>query len=381
MTPGLTLQELQQALEAECRVSAELRAELQKAKEEIHSLRETLRLYQPLSGSTAAESPVHGATQLSDEVTANSWAESEKADRLTQSGSLEAESADTAAKGSYVKAEGKVYWVSYEDPEQLIRLPARNSSEKSARLSASEARPEEPSRRLSGHEKFLPGTPEDHLPRPMRPASLDPQRPRTAYFAGAGTGGRAPIYVQPVMPMSARRTLPPQHLQRPMVSSVHGLPRQASSGHFPPATLRHQFSTGSLSSVQSSHRLVQANSLADLHGHSGHVQTQFAGRFQPVQPAQFVSSRTPRKEGSAQPLYYVQAPQPAPAPAAAPPPPPAPPARPQKAAGIAAGIAPASARPPKSMRSHQDELMNLQSHLKRLQGLQAQLEQQLSDVQ
>eukprot|EP00435_Cladocopium_sp_Y103_P019334 s2587_g4.t1 len=248
-------------------------------------------------------------------------------------------------------------------------------------LSASEARPEEPSRRLSGHEKFLPGTPEDHLPRPMRPASLDPQRPRTAYFAGAGTGGRAPIYVQPVMPMSARRTLPPQHLQRPMVSSVHGLPRQASSGHFPPATLRHQFSTGSLSSVQSSHRLVQANSLADLHGHSGHVQTQFAGRFQPVQPAQFVSSRTPRKEGSAQPLYYVQAPQPAPAPAAAPPPPPAPPARPQKAAGIAAGIAPASARPPKSMRSHQDELMNLQSHLKRLQGLQAQLEQQLSDVQ
>eukprot|EP00435_Cladocopium_sp_Y103_P009065 s2587_g2.t1 len=134
MTPGLTLQELQQALEAECRVSAELRAELQKAKEEIHSLRETLRLYQPLSGSTAAESPVHGATQLSDEVTANSWAESEKADRLTQSGSLEAESADTAAKGSYVKAEGKVYWVSYEDPEQLIRLPARNSSEKSASI-------------------------------------------------------------------------------------------------------------------------------------------------------------------------------------------------------------------------------------------------------
>lgn len=233
-------------MEAECRVSAELRAELQKAKEEIHTLRETLRLYQPLSGS-AAESP-HGATQLS-EVRANSWAESEKADRLTQSGSLEAESADTAAKGSYVKAEGKVYWVSYEDPEQLIRLPARHSSEKSARLSASEARPDaEPSRRLSGHEKFLPGTPEDHLPRPMRPASLDPHRPCTAYFA-AGTGGRAPIYVQPVMPMSARRTLPPQH-QRPMVMGVHGLPRQASSGHFLPATLRHQFSTGSLSSVQ-----------------------------------------------------------------------------------------------------------------------------------
>lgn len=31
---------------------------------------------------------------------------------------------DTAAKGSYVKAGAKVYWVSYEDPEQLIRLPA-----------------------------------------------------------------------------------------------------------------------------------------------------------------------------------------------------------------------------------------------------------------
>ena len=30
------------------------------------------------------------------------------------------------------------------------------------------------------------------------------------------------------------------------------------------------------------------------------------------------------------------------------------------------------------MRHQQDELMNLQSHLKRLQGLQAQLEQQLS---
>lgn len=366
-------------MEAECRVSAELRAELQKAKEEIHTLRETLRLYQPLSGS-AAESP-HGATQLS-EVRANSWAESEKADRLTQSGSLEAESADTAAKGSYVKAEGKVYWVSYEDPEQLIRLPARHSSEKSARLSASEARPDaEPSRRLSGHEKFLPGTPEDHLPRPMRPASLDPHRPCTAYFAGAGTGGRAPIYVQPVMPMSARRTLPPQH-QRPMVMGVHGLPRQASSGHFLPATLRHQFSTGSLSSVQSTHRLVQANSLSDLHGHSGHVQTQFAGRFQPVQPAQFLPSRTPRKEGSVQPLYYV-APQPAPVPAPPAPAPPAPappaPAQPQKAAGIAAGIA-ASTRP-KTMRHQQDELMNLQSHLKRLQGLQAQLEQQLSDVQ
>ena len=33
---------------------------------------------------------------------------------------------------------------------------------------------------------------------------------------------------------------------------------------------------------------------------------------------------------------------------------------------------------PRTMRHHQDELMNLQSHLKRLQGLQAQLEQQLS---
>lgn len=375
MTPGLTLQELQQALEAECRVSAELRAELQKANEEIHTLRETLRLYQPLSGSTAES---QGATELSEEVRANSWAESQKADCLTQSGSLEAESADTAAKGSYVKAEGKVYWVSYEDPEQLIRLPARNPSEKSARLSASEARPDaEPSRRLSGHEKFLPGTPEDHLPRPMRPASLDPHRGScAAYFAGAGIAGRAPIYVQPVMPMSARRTLPPQHLQRPMVMSAPGLPRQAGSGHFPPAMLRHQFSTGSLSSVQSTHRLVQANSMSDLHGHSGHVQAQFAGRFQPVQPAQFLLSRTPRKEGSVQPLYSVEAPLPAPVPPA---PAPAPGLPVQKAAGMA-GIAPASARP-KSMRSHQDELMNLQSHLKRLQGLQAQLEQQLSDVQ
>ncbi|CAK9099275.1 unnamed protein product [Durusdinium trenchii] len=41
----------------------------------------------------------------------------------------ESETADTAVKGSYVKVEGKVYWVSYEDPEQLIRLPNVGATE------------------------------------------------------------------------------------------------------------------------------------------------------------------------------------------------------------------------------------------------------------
>eukprot|EP00434_Breviolum_minutum_P029559 symbB.v1.2.026136.t1/scaffold2589.1/size75518/3 len=107
------------ALELECQVSAELRAELQKAKEEIHALKEALRL-SCLSESTQTEKVKHNGHNGA----ANHASESEK-DSLIQSGDQDeaSETAETAAKGSYVKAEGKVYWVSYEDPEQLIRLP------------------------------------------------------------------------------------------------------------------------------------------------------------------------------------------------------------------------------------------------------------------
>lgn len=344
---GMTVPELRKALELECQVSAELRAELHKAKEEIHALKEALRL-SCLSESTQTDvkaEPCNGH---------NASAESEK-DSLIQSGDQDepSETAETAAKGSYVKAEGKVYWVSYEDPEQLIRLPANAlpQSSETARMGALEARTEaEPRRRLSGHERLLPGTPEDQVSRPMRPTSLDPHRT----FAYAGCPQGQPFCVQPAMPMSARCTIPARMPQRPAVSQFHGLSRQGS-GHFPP---HHQLSTGSLSSVRSMQRLPQVGSCSDLHARAGPVHSQFAGRFQLV-PQQL--SWTPRKEVMhQQPQYCVHGRR-------MPPP-----------ANVATNV-PCVA--PKTRRNPQDELMNLQSHLKRLQGLQAQLEQQLSDVQ
>jgi len=342
---GMTVPELRKALELECQVSAELRAELQKAKEEIHALKEALRLSCSESTQTEKVKPKSHNGGLDH-------AESEK--DLIQSGEDEAsETAETAAKGSYVKAEGKVYWVSYEDPEQLIRLPAASET---ARMGAMEARTEaEPRRRLSGHEKLLPGTPEDQVSRPMRPTSLDPRRT----FAYAGCPQGQPVHVQPAMPMSARCTIPARMPQRPVISQFHGLSRQGS-GHFPP---RHQLSTGSLSSVRSMQRLPQVGSCSDLHARAGPVHSQFAGRFQLV-PQQL--SWTPRKEVMHQQPQYcvqnygrqmVQPPN----------------------ANVATNVPSLSTKT--SRRNPQDELMNLQSHLKRLQGLQAQLEQQLSDVQ
>eukprot|EP00434_Breviolum_minutum_P029561 symbB.v1.2.026138.t1/scaffold2589.1/size75518/5 len=219
-------------------------------------------------------------------------------------------------------------------------------------MGALEARTEaEPRRRLSGHEKLLPGTPEDQASRPMR---LDPRRT----FAYAGCPQGQPVHVQPAMPMSARCTIPARMPQRPVVSQFHGLSRQGS-GHFPP---RHQLSTGSLSSVRSMQRLPQVGSCSDLHARAGPVHSQLAGRFQLV-PQQL--SWTPRKEVMhQQPQYCVQnyGRQMVPPPG-----------------NVATNVPSLSTKT--SRRNPQDELMNLQSHLKRLQGLQAQLEQQLSDVQ
>ncbi|CAK9069927.1 unnamed protein product [Durusdinium trenchii] len=332
---SLSVPELRKALEAECRISAALRADLQRANEEIETLRGALGLVPRPEREVPSPDKVdrreNGDADLEDPKIA-----SVEGDALAES-----ETADTAVKGSYVKVEGKVYWVSYEDPEQLIRLP--NAGEADA-TRPTEAHEMERSRRLSA-EQFLPTTPESQQPRAMRPASSDP-RCSVAQRHFQGFALRPTVYAS--VPASARRSLPPR-------VAVHGLPRQASSGQFPSGALSQQSSTGSLS--QSGHtprRVLQATtSYSNLPRHSGQVRTPLAGRFQPVSAmtqryfpshgAHHVKPAQPHVQQGQPPVHLL-------------------PARPK-------------------LRQPQDELVNLQSHLKRLQDLQTQLEQQLGDVQ
>ncbi|CAK9099277.1 Octopine dehydrogenase (OcDH) [Durusdinium trenchii] len=214
------------------------------------------------------------------------------------------------------------------------------------RISAHEM---ERSRRLSA-EQFLPTTPESQQPRAMRPASSDP-RCSVAQRHFQGFALRPTVYAS--VPASARRSLPPR-------VAVHGLPRQASSGQFPSGALSQQSSTGSLS--QSGHtprRVLQATtSYSNLPRHSGQVRTPLAGRFQPV--SAMTHSWTPRRYFPSHGAHHVK------------------PAQPH----VQQGQPPVHLLPARpKLRQPQDELVNLQSHLKRLQDLQTQLEQQLGDVQ
>ncbi|CAJ1406117.1 unnamed protein product [Effrenium voratum] len=335
---GLSTAELQKALEAERRVSASLRAELQKAQEEIQRLRAlTCRPGSPDNAAGHADATgkvekLHDAPA----ATADVREEAPAAQRLS-SGSDEA----TAAKGSYVKAAGKVYWVSYEDPEQLIRLPSARMS--GQQRPAAREDTEVAGRRSSGHENFLPGTP-DHRPRLARPASLDARA-----LSAAGPWQQAPHIC---------RTGSGLFCVQGHGSGVYpGIARQFSANSFPvqsprrvpqglPQGLQQGLPQGVPQVWQMQRHISPA---ASLPPQAGHVQSiPMAGRFQPV--GSLTRSWTPRGRcgASLAPMGPVEVPR-------------------QEVLPAKASLQP----------STEMQLRDLQANLKRLQDLQKELAKQV----
>ncbi|CAE6963520.1 unnamed protein product [Symbiodinium natans] len=207
-----TISDLYQALQAEQRTSANLRCELQKAKEEIHHLRDCVHRLERSNRFVRCDGKdEEQASASTEEATAREQvpqhstppctdAHSQHADGIElqglkpNGGHVEADAVQsqegitgksemdgpgTASKGSYVRAADKVYWVSYEDPLQLIRLPSAEavgprssrSPDADAAMGA-QAVPTLSRQPKSGEEVLLPGTPE-HLPRALRPSSAE----------------------------------------------------------------------------------------------------------------------------------------------------------------------------------------------------------------
>eukprot|EP00931_Biecheleriopsis_adriatica_P113911 TRINITY_DN8918_c0_g1_i1.p1 TRINITY_DN8918_c0_g1~~TRINITY_DN8918_c0_g1_i1.p1 ORF type:complete len:581 (-),score=121.66 TRINITY_DN8918_c0_g1_i1:68-1810(-) len=181
------LADLKEALASERRTSSQLRLELRSAREEIDTLRELLKLavagkeenlesplkppsssspkgqrYQELKafaedlGAEKLQAPAEGSArqeeqsgeqaqddnqdvkmpscgidleQQAEGAPSLAWADPEQSP--VAAGNLEAHSEEKLQlspesrndKGSYIRASGKVYWLSYEDPLQLVRLP------------------------------------------------------------------------------------------------------------------------------------------------------------------------------------------------------------------------------------------------------------------
>ncbi|CAE8612525.1 unnamed protein product [Polarella glacialis] len=145
-------------------------------------------------------------------------------------------------KGSYIRAAGKVYWLSYEDPSVMLRLPdcsafssASSSTAPAPGSSSQRGRHEElsqqnlsPSQQLPGQgaedpvEKLLPGTPEQWFRPSLLTDSLQPavQRLRSggSVFGHPGSAGS----------LSARGQLQGHQLGRSGSSAAAELP-----GSFP----------------------------------------------------------------------------------------------------------------------------------------------------
>ncbi|CAE7799317.1 unnamed protein product [Symbiodinium sp. CCMP2592] len=265
-----SISDLFQALQAEQRTSASLRCELQKAKDEISHLRDCLRLErnsrfvrcekkdaqtsqeEVISPEDAAASeqlqqlevqphaevqhsqqqqqpPANGAESEalepsgdhSETIAADAGeAPEEDASKLSIAGQLD-NGPSTASKGSYVRAADKVYWVSYEDPLQLIRLPSADGL-RSSRGQEDVARQETVRDALSSSrplkreeaEVLLPGTPE-RRPRALRQPSAERCFSARGVLQGQGVA---------VMQVPIARTITP----RPVPAFSHFAPaRQA----------------------------------------------------------------------------------------------------------------------------------------------------------
>jgi len=265
-----SISDLFQALQAEQRTSASLRCELQKAKEEISHLHDCLRLErnsrfvrcekkdaqasqeEVISPEDAAPSEQlqqlevqppaevqHSQQQQQLAAGAESEAPEESGDHSAQTIAAEAPEVEetenaskpsigqldngpsTASKGSYVRAADKVYWVSYEDPLQLIRLPSADGL-RSSRGQADVAREDtvrdvlSSSRPLKREEAevLLPGTPE-RRPRVLRQPSAERCFSARGVLQGQGVA---------VMQVPIARTITP----RPVPAFSHFAPaRQA----------------------------------------------------------------------------------------------------------------------------------------------------------
>mmetsp|Transcript_43801 Transcript_43801/g.102225 ORF Transcript_43801/g.102225 Transcript_43801/m.102225 type:complete len:344 (+) Transcript_43801:60-1091(+) len=245
-----TVDDWYQALQAEQRLSAGLRFDLHKARKEIEHLQEMVqrlerRRFVPCNEKQVTErDPDDEATlQVQPEVQKDSFQEQAKTvahgsatEVATTSQAAESKASEqdaaisTASKGSYVRAADKVYWVSYEDPLQLIRLPsaepgpcsrARNASQPDAAIAVT-SRSAAP---VEGREEvLLPGTPE-RRPRLTRPVSVD----RSCFSARAKLQGHAFAPFQAcAMPINARcrRVGMPHHVH---AQPVYPMPWQKTA--------------------------------------------------------------------------------------------------------------------------------------------------------
>ncbi|CAE7265268.1 unnamed protein product, partial [Symbiodinium pilosum] len=166
-------------------------------------------------------------------------------------GECETHCPSTASKGSYVRAADKVYWVSYEDPLQLIRLPNAEPMQNSKTTRAQDDAVHDDtaqavlssSRQHSKREEvLLPGTPEK-LPRTaLRQPSADRCFSARGKLQGHGMA---------VLQVPTPRTI----AQRPPYAFVHQMPHQVYSAWQKHETLPRRAS--STHSLHARHSLLQ----------------------------------------------------------------------------------------------------------------------------